>query len=204
MSQDSRLYQKNPQTKRYNVVSLPRSGAFGMRKVLEKGYFGGPEICQCGAGVGCSIVANPVLPNICDIIVERCIAPDFICISGSGSAEVRGGYQLSGWSAEGYPVYIQYTGTSDHFLIHATEEILGELSEGWYINKDSMFFYFSSSNYPIPTGDLSGPLVFEPVDGELPPPVLEPVACPTTTTTVAPTTTTTTAAPTTTTTTTPQ
>ena len=177
MSEDSRLYQKNPKTKRYNVVSLPRSGAFGTKKVLDKGYFGGPEICGCGGGVGCERVTNPILPNVCDIIVYPCIAPDFICVDWSGTEEVRGAYQLSGWSTDGYPVYVQYTGTQDHFLRHSIEEIAGEPSEGWYINKNETLFYFSSSNYPIPTGDLSGPLVFQPVDGLPPAPVLENGAC---------------------------
>jgi hypothetical protein len=177
MSEDSRLYQKNPKTKRYNVVSLPRSGAFGTKKVLDKGYFGGPEICACGAGVGCSMVTNPMLPDVCDIIVYRCLTPDFVCVDWSGSTEVRGAYQLSAWSEDGYPVYVQYTGTADHFLVHGIEQIQGVSSEGWYVRSEDTLFYFSSSNYPIPLGDLSGPLVFQTVSGLNPPPVLEAGAC---------------------------
>jgi hypothetical protein len=69
MSRDSRLYQKNPQTKRFNIVNLPRSGAFGNRKTIEKGLISGIEKCVC-EGIGCWKIANPVYPTVCDFIVS--------------------------------------------------------------------------------------------------------------------------------------
>lgn len=75
MSQDSRLYQKNPQTKRYNIVSLPRSGAFGAKKTVDKGLISGLEYCAC-EGIGCWKITNPVDPTVCDFIVSGDIAPE--------------------------------------------------------------------------------------------------------------------------------
>lgn len=72
MAEDRRLFQRNPQTKRYNVVSLPRSGAFGHRKVIDKAFVVGDAVCPCNNGIGCSIVHDPNRPNPCDIIVMPC------------------------------------------------------------------------------------------------------------------------------------
>jgi hypothetical protein len=69
MSQDSRLFQRNPQTKRYNVVNLPRSGAFDKKKSVDVAFIGGLEICQC-EGIGCWKVVNPLDQSACDFIVS--------------------------------------------------------------------------------------------------------------------------------------
>ena len=69
MVSDRRLFQKNPQTKRQNVVSLSRSGAFGRVKSIDKAFTGGEIPCHCRNGVGCSQVTNIYVPTPCDIVV---------------------------------------------------------------------------------------------------------------------------------------
>lgn len=208
MAEDRRLYQKDPQTKRYNVVNLPSSGAFGKYKSLDKAYDSRVFLCPCEAGIGCSTISHNDYASVCDIIVEPCDAPEFICLDSSGSEVVHGAYKLAGCDPDGYALYFQFTGSKEHFIYHGVETIDSELCTGWFIRSEDTIFYFASSNYPIPLGGLVDEVIFSPVEGIEPPPVLVECSEPTTTTTSTTTTpelttTTTTLEPTTTTTTPP-
>lgn len=69
MPNDPRLYQRDPRTRRLNPVSLPRSGAFGNKKTIDKAYIGGPDECPCELGIGCFIITDPQKPSKCDFVV---------------------------------------------------------------------------------------------------------------------------------------
>lgn len=83
MSSDKRLFQKDAKTRRFNVVNLPRSGAFGAKKTIDRAYIGGPEICQCAKGPdfcppwNCARITDVILPDACDFTVCECNGADF-------------------------------------------------------------------------------------------------------------------------------
>jgi hypothetical protein len=90
---DKRLFQRDIRTKRYNVVNLPRSGAFGRRKTTARAFFG-KGYCQCATpennyipGIGCFQISDSVLSNLCDWVVQESTGSEFDEFEGLGFPE---------------------------------------------------------------------------------------------------------------------